>query len=84
MATLYVRNVPEQIYGSLRIRASRSGRSINSEAVEILAEAAAVEASHTPIVDRLREIAARIDLPPDAPTPEELIRELRDAAPPGL
>jgi plasmid stability protein len=84
MATLYVRNVPEQIYGSLRTRASRSGRSINSEAVEILAEAAAVEASHTPIVDRLREIAARIDLPPDAPTPEELIRELRDAAPPGL
>ena len=30
------------------------------------------------------EIAARIDLPPDAPTPEELIRELRDAPPPGL
>ena len=84
MATLYVRNVPERVYGSLRKRATRSGRSINSEAVEILAEAAAVEASLTPIVDRLREIAARIDLPPDAPTPEELIRELRDAAPPGL
>lgn len=84
MATLYVRNVPEPIYGSLRQRASRSGRSINSEAVEILAEAAAVEASLTPIVDRLREIAARIDLPADAPTPEELIRELRDAPPPGL
>jgi plasmid stability protein len=84
MATLYVRNVPEPIYGSLRKRASRSGRSINSEAVDILAEAAAVEASLTPIVDRLRAIAARIDLPPDAPTPEELIRELRDAPPPGL
>jgi plasmid stability protein len=84
MATLYVQNVPERVYGSLRQRASRSGRSINSEAVEILAEAAAVEASLTPIVDRLREIAARIDLPPDAPTPEELIRELRDAPPPGL
>jgi plasmid stability protein len=81
MATLYVRNVPDRIYGSLRRRAQRSGRSINSEAVEILADAAAVEASLTPIVDRLREIAARIQLPPDAPTPEELIRELRDASP---
>jgi len=79
MATLHVRNVPEIVYETLRERARRNGRSINAETIAILEDAAAREASATPITDALREIAKRIELPADAPTAEEMIRELRDA-----
>lgn len=78
VATLYVRNVPEAVYERLRRRARRSGRSVNAEALEILAEAADEEGA-TPIVDRLEEIAKTIKLPAGAPKPEDVIRELRDA-----
>jgi plasmid stability protein len=36
MATLYVRDVPEDLYAVLRLKAELSGRSINAAAVEIL------------------------------------------------
>lgn len=78
VATLYVRNVPEPVMEKLRARAEAKGRSLNAETLEILEEAAA-EMSATPITDRIEELAKRIHLPPDAPTPEEIIRELRDA-----
>jgi plasmid stability protein len=78
MATLYVRNVPEEVYEGLRERARRNGRSLNGEALEILARAAR-RTGATPITDRLAEIARRINLPPDAPNPEDLIREDRDS-----
>lgn len=79
MATLHVRNVPEEVYESLRARAQRNGRSINAEALAILEAIAVRDRSETPITDRLREIARQINLPPDAPRPEDIIRELRDA-----
>jgi plasmid stability protein len=78
MPTLYVRNVPAKVYGRLQARARRNGRSLNSEALEILSAAAAPEPRETAIVDRLREIAREINLPPDAPKPEELIRQDRE------
>jgi plasmid stability protein len=78
MPTLYVRNVPAKVYRSLQSRARRKGRSLNAEALDILSAAAAREPHETAIVDRLREIAREIDLPPDAPNPEELIRQDRD------
>jgi plasmid stability protein len=76
VATLYVRNVPEHVMERLRTRARENGRSVNAEALEVLDEAAT---DYQGIVDRLAEIAARVDLPPDAPRPEEIIREWRDA-----
>jgi len=79
VATLHVRNVPEDVYETLRSRARRNGRSINAEAIAILADAARREGSRTPITDRLAELAREINLPPDAPRAEEIIRELRDA-----
>jgi plasmid stability protein len=82
MATLHVRNVPEEVYESLRERARRNGRSINAEAIAVLQDAAARDSSATPITDALRDLARRINLPPDAPRPEEIIRELRDAGDP--
>jgi hypothetical protein len=38
MATLHVRNVPDSLYGRLRQRADRNGRSIGGEAVAVLEE----------------------------------------------
>ena len=55
MATLYVRNVPQDLYRRLRARARHNGRSINAESLEILAAATARGQRETPITDRLRE-----------------------------
>ena len=78
MPTLYVRNVPTNVYRRLQARARRNSRSLNTEALDILSAAAARQPHETAIVDRLREIAREIDLPPDAPKPEELIRQDRE------
>ena len=78
MPTLYVRNVPNDVYRRLQDRARRNSHSLNAEAFDILSVATAREPSETAIVDRLREIAREIDLPPDAPKPEELIRQDRE------
>jgi plasmid stability protein len=78
MPTLYVRNVPTDVYRGLQQRARRNNRSLNAEALDILSAAAGREPRETAIVDRLREIAREIDLPPDAPKPEELIRQDRE------
>ncbi len=79
MATLYVRNVPEKVYARLRERARRNGRSVNAEALEVLAEAADQE-TETPITDRLEQIAKEINLGPGDPMPEDLIRKDRDSS----
>jgi plasmid stability protein len=79
MATLYVRNVPHDVYRRLQARARHNGRSVNAEALEILAAATAREQRETPITDRLAEIAREINLPADAPKPEDLIRADRDS-----
>ncbi len=77
--TLYVRDVPEPLYKRLRARARRNGRSLNAEVLEILEEVADRETDAESITQRLAEIAAEVDWPPDAPTPEQLIREDRDS-----
>ena len=78
MATLYVRDVPEKLYKRLRARARRNGRSLNAEVLELIDEAVLRELTSDEISDRLAELAAEIDLPPDAPRPEDIIRPERD------
>jgi plasmid stability protein len=78
VATLYVRDVPERLYKQLRARARRNGRSLNAEVLEIIDEAVLRELSSKEITDRLAELAAEINLPPDAPKPEDIIRAERD------
>ena len=78
MATLYVRDVPEKLYKRLRARARRNGRSLNAEVLELIDEALLRELTSDEITDRLAELAAEIDLPPDAPRPEDIIRQERD------
>ena len=78
VATLYVRDVPEKLYKRLRARARRNGRSLNAEVLELIDEAVLRELTSEEITDRLAELAAEIDLPPDAPKPEDIIRQERD------
>jgi plasmid stability protein len=78
MLTLYLRNVPTDVYRRLQDRARRNSRSLNAEALDMLTAAAARVPGETAIVDRLREMAREINLPPDVPKPEELIRQDRE------
>ncbi len=84
MATLYVRDVPEPLYKRLRARARRNGRSLNAEVLDILGDVAEREQFSGRITQRLAQLARESSLPPDAPKPEDIIRELRDAPPRGL
>jgi plasmid stability protein len=78
MATLYVRDVPEKLYKRLRARARRNGRSLNAEVLELIDEAVLRELTSEEITERLAKLAAEIDLPPEAPRPEDIIREERN------
>jgi plasmid stability protein len=75
---VYLRNVPPSVYAALKKRASRNGRSLNAEVIRVLEEVAEHEGRQTRITDELRRLAAEIKLPPDAPKPEDIIREERD------
>jgi len=79
VATLHLRNVPEAVYAGIRRRAKRNGRSMNAEAVAVLAEAVKLERREGSVTDELRRIAFEINLPADAPKPEEIIRQDRDS-----
>jgi plasmid stability protein len=79
MATLYVRDVPERLHKRLRARARFNGRSLNAEIIEILDGVVERDREGESITDKLRELALEINLPDDAPTPEQIIREHRDA-----
>jgi plasmid stability protein len=78
VATLYVRNVPDELYEQLRARAAREGRSIGAEALAILRDAFESERRGEELVARLRALNAEVRLSPDAPRPEDIIREARD------
>lgn len=80
MPTLYVRNVPAELYERLRREAASTRRSIGSEAIELLRRALAP--GHGVSLDRLIEdadrIRARHALPAGSPSAAELIREDRE------
>jgi plasmid stability protein len=78
MATLHVRNVPDDVYEALRTRARAEGRSINAAAITILREALTpVDAGA--MIEDLRRFRARTKLPQGALAPEEIIRRDRDS-----
>lgn len=79
MPALHIRNVPSDVVETLRERAQSSGRSLNAELVALLADGARRHRERGTITRRLAEIAARVNLPDDAPMPEDLIREDRDS-----
>ncbi|HEY8843805.1 MAG TPA: Arc family DNA-binding protein [Gaiellaceae bacterium] len=79
MATLHLRNVPTKIYERLRRRAKQNGRSMNAEAVALLEDAVEREDRTGSITAELRRLANTINLPPDAPRAEEIIRQDRES-----
>jgi plasmid stability protein len=79
MPTLHLRNVPTKIYERLRRRAKQNGRSMNAEAVALLEDAVEREDRTGSITAELRRLANTINLPPDAPRAEEIIRQDRES-----
>jgi len=77
--TLYIRNVPPEVYEALKTRARREGRSVNAEALKILEDVAEREGQQRlgSLTDRLRAIAREINYPADAPRADEVVREAR-------
>jgi hypothetical protein len=70
--------VPERVVATLRRRAKENGRSLNAEVVEALKD---YDERHTRADDLLRqleEFRREWLAPPDAPTPEEMIRAGRE------
>lgn len=84
MPTLHVRNVPTDVYEALRARAAREGRSMNAEVITILRRSLMSRRDPDDVIADLRRFRERVRLPADAPAPEELIREDRDAGHRGL
>jgi len=78
MPTLYIRNVPAEVYEALKARAKREGRSVNAEALKILEDVAAGERRAASVGQRLRQLAKEINYPPDAPRAHEVVRQIRD------
>jgi plasmid stability protein len=76
---LHIRDVPTDVVEALRERARSSGRSLNAELVMLLTDGARRHRERGTLTRRLAEIAERVNLPPDAPRPEDLIREDRDS-----
>ena len=75
VATLYVRNVPPELYAELQRWASDSGRSVNAEVLSVLDREAAARAQHEEWRRRLRSEITPATAPP---WPEDLIRDDRD------
>jgi plasmid stability protein len=78
MATLHVRNVPDDVYEALRARAKSEGRSINAAAITILRDALSPVDAEAMIED-LRRFRTQTKLPRGALAPEEIIRRDRDS-----
>jgi plasmid stability protein len=72
--TLNIRNVPERVVRTLKRRAKENGRSLNAEVIEALKEYDERHTNRAELRQKLEEIRRKWTLPPDAPTPEELIR----------
>ena len=82
MPTLYVENVPKDVYEALRKRAKENRKSIAAEVIELLQQnipTAEELKKRREFARKLREISSRQPLSPGPfPSTEEMIREDRD------
>ena len=82
MATLYVENVPEDVYKALRKKARANRKSIAAEVIALLQENVPTEAElkrRLEFYDRMVELRSKPSLTPGPfPSAEEMIREDRD------
>ena len=79
MATLYVRNFPEELYARLKAAAAEARRSLSAEVVVIVDEALEERAAreHSEALRRIEERRQRNPQPPDAPDSLTILREDR-------
>ncbi len=82
MATLYVENVPDDLYEALRDRAKRDRKSIAAEVIEVLEENFPTKAELQRRAEFMRTVRQFQRRKPMAPGPfpstEEMIREDRE------
>jgi plasmid stability protein len=82
MATLYVENVPEDIYKALRKRARANHKSMAAEVIALLKQNIPTDAElkrRREFYDRMAELRAKPPLNPGPfPSAEEMIREDRE------
>lgn len=79
MPTLYVRDVPTELYERLRREAASARRSLSAETIELLRRS--FSSSGVSLEKLLRDadqIRAKHSVPPGSPSAAELIREDRD------
>jgi plasmid stability protein len=80
VATLHIRNVPEEIYEGLRERARERGTSMNAETIAILRDVVRFRGqSWDEMMASLERFTREIDFGPEWPAPEDLIRADRDS-----
>jgi plasmid stability protein len=80
MATLHVRNVPDELYERLRLTAERNGRSIGAETIVILQTMLAGEASPPPLPPARRRGKPKSPFEHFSPRSRELIVEAQAEA----
>jgi plasmid stability protein len=82
MATLYVENVPDDVYKALRKQAKARNSSIAAEVIALLKQWVPTEAelsARREFVRRMKELSSRQPLTPGPfPSAEEMIREDRE------
>jgi plasmid stability protein len=82
MPTLYVENVPEDVYKALRKRARANHKSMAAEVIELLEQFVPTEAElkrRRKVYDELAKLRAMPPLTPGPfPSAEEMIREDRE------
>jgi plasmid stability protein len=81
MATLYVENVPEELYESLRTRARSNRRSISSETLSLLEQVlptATEVRRRAAFYQRIQKLRSRKATTKPGPSAEELLREDRE------
>ena len=82
MATLYVENVPDDVYKALRTRARSNKTSMAAEVIELLKQFVPTEAElkrRREFYDRMAELRAKPPLTSGPfPSAEEMIREDRE------
>ncbi len=79
MATLHVRNVPDELYAALQARAAAEGRSLSAEVVVLLANSLArPHRSAREILDSIERRRRAFPLPAELPDAVELLRQDRD------
>lgn len=82
MATLYVENVPDELYEALRKQAKEHGKSIAAEVLGLLEQFVPTEAEmerRRRFFEKMKELSSQEPLSPGPfPSAEEMIREDRE------